>query len=133
MLGNLFTAGCLFSLNMFILVLAGLLRMLPSFLRFTRHAISIIMNYSIRFYNLILDRAAPLLGQHLGVNILKGIARIISTILLSLIFGLFFFLLVHIPINGFTVGICILHGLIIGLTWDGIASLGNLNLGEHIE
>ena len=36
MLGNLLTAGCLFSLNMIILVLAGLLRLLPSFLKFIR-------------------------------------------------------------------------------------------------
>ena len=89
MLGNLLTAGCLFSLNMIILVLAGLLRMLPSFLKFIRNAIRMIMNLSIRFYNLILTRAAPIMGQHLGINILKGFARIIATILISLVIGLF--------------------------------------------
>jgi hypothetical protein len=133
MLGNLLTAGCLFSLNMIILVLAGLLRMLPSFLKFARDMIRLLMKLSIRFYNLILTRAAPLLGDHFGINILKGFARIISTILLSLVIGLLFFCLVHIPINGLTIGISILHGLIVGLIWDGISSAENLNLGDHIE
>ena len=133
MLGNLLTASCLFSLNMFILVFAGLLRMLPSFLKFLRNAIRIILNLSIRFYNLILNRAAPMMGQHLGINILKGFARIISSILISLVIGLFIVALLHLPINALTVGICILHGLVVGLAWDGISSLGNLNLGDHIE
>ena len=133
MLGNLLTAGCLFSLNMIILVLAGLLRLLPSFLKFIRNAIRMIMNLSIRFYNLILSRAAPIMGQQLGINILKGFARVIATILISLVIGLFILALLHWPINILTVGICILHGLVVGLAWDGISSLGNLNLGDHIE
>jgi hypothetical protein len=133
MLGNLLTAGCLFSLNMIILVLAGLLRMLPSFLKFIRHVIRAILNLSIRFYNLILARAAPALDQHLGINILKGFARIIATILISLMIGLLILALLHWPINVLTVGICILHGLIVGLVWDGISSQGNLNLGDHLE
>ena len=133
MLGNLLTAGCLFSLNMLILVLAGLLRMLPSFLKFARHVIRITMVLSIRFYNLILTRAAPMLGQHFGINILKGFARIIASILLSLGIGLLILCLFRLPINGLTVGICILHGFIVGLVWDGISSAENLNLGDHLE
>jgi hypothetical protein len=133
MLGNLLTAGCLFSLNMIILVLAGLLRMLPSFLKFIRNMIRAILNLSIRFYKLILTRAAPTLGQYFGINILKGFARIISSILISLVIGLIILTLLHLPINALTVGICILHGLIVGLVWDGISSLGNLNLGDHLE
>ena len=133
MVANLLTAGCLFSLNMIILVLAGLLRMLPSFLRSLRGLIRFIMILSTRLYHLILTRAAPALNQHLGVDILKGFARIITTILLSLGIGLLIFYLLRLPINGLTVGICILHGVVVGLAWDGISSRGNLNLGDHLE
>ena len=133
MVANLLTAGCLFSLNMIILVLAGLLRMLPSFLRSLRGLIRFIMILSTRLYKLILTRAAPILNQHLGVDILKGFARIVTTIMLSLCIGLLIMYLLHLPINGLTVGICILHGVVVGLAWDGISSRGNLNLGDHLE
>jgi hypothetical protein len=133
MLGNLLTAGCLFSLNIVVLVLAGLLRLLPSLLKFIRHAIRLFLILSIRFYNLILGRAAPILDRYLGIDILKGFARIIATTLLSLVMGWLFLRLVHLPINGLTLGICILHGLIVGLAWDGISSTENLNLGDPIE
>jgi hypothetical protein len=133
MIANLLTAGCFFSLNMVILVLAGLLRMLPSFLRSLRGVIRFIMILSTRFYNLLMSRAAPMLNQHLGVDILKGFARIITTILLSLGIGLVILSLFHLPINSLTVGICILHGIVVGLAWDGISSRGNLNLGDHLE
>jgi len=133
MLGNLLTAGCLFSLNMVILVLAGLLRMLPSFMKFARQVIRLIMILSTRFYNLILARAAPMLDHNFGINILKGFARIIATVLLSLGIGLLILCLFHLPINGLTLGICFLHGFIVGLVWDGISSIENLNLGDHLE
>ena len=133
MLGNLITAGCLFTLNMVILVLAGLLRMLPSFLRLLRQGIRVILLLSTRLYNLILGRAAPALDQHLGINVLNGLARIICTILLSLVIGLLFCFLIHIPINGLAIGVCILHGLVVGLVWDGISNRENLNLGDDAE
>jgi hypothetical protein len=133
MIGNLMTAGCLFSLNMIILVLAGLLRMLPTFLKFLRQAIGMILNLSIRFYNLLLVQAAPLLGQHLGIDILKGLGRVTATMLLSLIFGGFIILVANLPLNWLSLGICMLHGLVVGLAWDGIATINQLNLGDRLE
>ncbi len=91
------------------------------------------MTLSTRFYNFILTRAAPLLNRHLGIDILKGFARIITTILLSLGIGLLILCLFNLPINGLTLGICILHGVIVGMAWDGISSRGNLNLGDRLE
>jgi Cu/Ag efflux pump CusA len=73
------------------------------------------------------------MNDHLGVDILKGFARIMSTILLSLGIGFLILRLFHMPVNGLSVGICILHGLIVGLVWDGISSLENLNIGDHLE
>jgi hypothetical protein len=133
MIGNLLTAGCLFSLNMIILVLAGLLRLLPSFLKFMRQMVGAALSLSIRFYNLLLAQAAPSLGQHLGIDILKGLGRIVATTLLSLTIGLIFILLVHLPFNWLTLGVCLVHGLVVGLAWDGISSAANLNLGDHLE
>lgn len=133
MIANLLTASCLFSLNMIILVLAGLLRMLPSFLKFLRQMTGVALNLSIRFYNLLLTRFAPIMGQHLGIDILKGLGRIGATTTLSLILGLIITLLFQLPLSLVTLGLAIGHGLMVGLAWDGIISVKELNLGDHLE
>ena len=133
MFGNLLAVICLFSLNMIILVLAGLLRLLPGFFKAVRRGARFVMVMSSQFYDLLLTQAAPGIDRHLGVDIFKGLGRIAATILLSLVIGVPIFRLLHISLNGLTMGICILHGLIVGLAWDGNSNFEALNLGDTIE
>ena len=133
MFGNLLAVICLFSLNMIVLVLAGLLHLLPAFFKAVRRGIRFILMLSSQFYDLILTQAAPGIDRHLGVDILKGFARIATSILLSLVIGVLLFRLLNISLNGLTMGICILHGLIVGLAWDGNSNFEALNLGDTIE
>ena len=88
---------------------------------------------SFRFYHLVFRYIAPYIHQYLGIDIMIGYARLVASLLLSIILGLLLFLLISMPITGWSVGISIFHGLLVGLAWDEIAEPGGLQLGVHSE
>lgn len=133
MLGNLLGMTCLFSLNLVLLAFAAALRMFPAFFKTTRHFLKTFFDLSCRFYKLILGPLAPLLEGLLGINILKGLFLVGSTIFMSLVFGLLIMWLSGLPITVFTVALCITHGLIIGLIWNDTEHQQEFQMGGPTE
>jgi hypothetical protein len=117
MFGNFLAAICIFSLNLFLMTLTGVLRLLPDFLKAARRLLGKFIDQSYRFYRKILEWAAPFPKNHWGIDIQSGWLRLASTNVLSLILGLIIFAVIGLPITIVTVGICVLHGLVVGLVW----------------
>lgn len=135
MLGNILISGLFFSIDIFLLALAGTLRLFPSFLKSGRVMLRKFMGLSFKFYQLILGQTAPFLQNRWGFNILVGLLRIISTIVLSLILGLLILLLLGLPISIWTIGLCFIHGLTVGLVWGEMEPpiAEGFRMGENIE
>jgi len=117
MLGNFLATTIIVSLNLLIVTLTGALRLLPSFMRSTRFLLGKFISLSCQFYRMILNRVSPLLQKRLGIDIQSGLLRVASTNLLSLALGLLIFSIFGIPITIIGVGLCLLHGLVVGLLW----------------
>ena len=132
---NILVSIFFFAFEMLLLALAGILKLFPSFLKFARVLLDQFMELSYKFYSMILGQVAPFLQNRWGFNILVGSLRTISTIILSIIFGLLLFLILGLPISIWTVALFFIHGLAIGLIWGGVehVAVEGFRMGENIQ
>ena len=130
---QLLLGACCFSIILVFLSLAALLRLLPVLLNAIRLGLRAILILSYRLYALVLTRVAPRVEEQLGIDILTGIPRLVATVLLSLVLGLSFVALSHLPLTGWIWVLLVFHGLAVGLAWDEIAQPGGLQLGGRVQ
>jgi len=134
MLGNILISTFFFSLDAFLLALAGLIRISPSILKTARMFFRRFMDLSFKFYQLVLGQIAPVVQNRWGANILTGMLRIVSTMILSLILGLLLLLIFSLPINIWSVALCIIHGLAVGLVWGKVdQAVEGFQMGVNVE
>ena len=126
-------AACCVSIILVFLSLAALLRLLPVLLNAIRLGLRAILILSYRLYALVLTRVAPEVEERLGFDILTGIPRLVATVLLSLVSGLLFVTITHLPLTAWIWVLLVLHGLAVGLAWDEIAQPGGLQLGGRVQ
>lgn len=131
--GNLIIASCIFSLILFMLSMAIVLRLLPKLFPLIRKGLGGFFILSYRLYAMILARLAPYIFHHLGSDILTGLPRVIACILISMILGLTLFWITNLVASTWIMILMCLHGLIIGLAWDEIAIPGGFQMGARIE
>lgn len=124
---------CAFSVLQFAIGFAALARLLPTLFALGRYLVRLLLVGSFRLYRLLLTLAAPLLTRYFNINVLGGIARLISTVLLSVSAGLAALWLLHWSLSLWTISPPVLHGLIVGLLWDDMSEPGSLRLGVKKE
>jgi hypothetical protein len=124
--GEVFVWACLASLAVLFFSLAIWLRLLPHLLRG-------VLILSFRLYSFLLVPIAEPMRADIGVDILDGFWRVICCLLLSGSFGLLLLVVLGLPITVWSVGLCLLHGLVVGLAWDEIQQPGGLQLGTKIK
>ena len=132
-LGQLFAAVTVFTLNTLVISVAGLLRLLPVLLPVLARLAWGAVLLSFRLYHLLLRRAAPVIKNRWGINILDSLWRVVATTLLSLVLGLTIFLFVSFPVNPWTILLLLGHGLFVGLTWNEISQGEELTTGVRIQ
>jgi len=115
---QILVGACCSSLIAVFFSAAALLRLLPALLAAIRLGLRGICILSFRFYSLVLTWLAPFVQQRTGVDVLTGLPRIGATLVLSLALGLLFLAITRLPIAVWSVGLLILHGLVVGLAWD---------------
>jgi len=134
MLGNFLATTIIVSLNLLIVALTGALRLLPSFMRSARFLLGRFISLSCQLYRMILNQISPILERHWGIDIQSGLLRIASTNILSLVLGLIIFSIFGFPITIISVGLCLLHGLVVGLVWrEGEHPADQFHLGQDIQ
>jgi hypothetical protein len=124
---------CLFSLAQCFIAFALLLRFLPATAKFARVCLRGMVILSFRLYRLVLTPLAPFIQHYTGLDILSGLARVVATTLLSLGQGLVLLVVLHGPMALWSIGLFIVHGLVIGLAWDELEQPGDLQMGAHIQ
>jgi hypothetical protein len=133
MLGNFLATTIIVSLNLLIVTLSGVLRLLPSFMKSTRSLLGKFISLSGQLYTLILNQISPIFRRRWGIDIENGLLRIASTNLLSLVLGLLIFSIFGFPITVISIGLCLLHGLIVGLLWrESERPADQFHLGEDL-
>jgi hypothetical protein len=133
LLTQLLVGACLLSPIVFFLSLAAFLHLLPAFVRFCHWCVRATLILSYRLYALILGWLAPVIRRVTGIDPRVGWPRLGATLLLSAAIGIAILLVTHLPFNGWSATVIVIHGLAVGLAWDEIASPGGLQLGERIQ
>jgi hypothetical protein len=125
--------ACCLSIIALVLAVVALLRLLPALLAAIRLGLRGICILSFRLYSLVLTWLAPFVQQRIGVDVLTGLPRIGATLILSLALGLLFLAITRLPIAVWSMGLLILHGLVVGLAWDELEDPGGLRLGVKVQ
>ena len=133
LLGRLLVGSCFASGSLLLLSLAVLVRLLPRLLRLTRRALRGFLILSFRLYRLLLRPLAPLILQRFNANILSGVLRVSACLMLSVGLGLLVLVVGGLRLTGWAVGLFLIHGLAVGLSWDEVGSPGGLQLGARIQ
>ena len=133
LLQQLMFGVCFLSVSLFFLSASLLLRNIPALYDFFMRLLRNLLQLSYRFYRALLLRLHPYSLHYLNLNILDGSARLIASVMLSLIFGLAILLLLRWSPTMWNVGIFILHGIFIGLAWEDFFEPQGLRMGERME
>ena len=126
---HILVGACLTAFSMVLFSLALLLRLFPRLLGFARLCLRELLTLSFRLYRMILTWLDTIFQYRLGVNLLTGYRRVLACLFLSLILGLLIVTLAGLSISGWSVILSLLHGLIVGLTWDEIEEPEGFRLG----
>ena len=115
---QLLLAVLLASLDVLLVSLAATMRLVPALTRLLLRLLRRLIIVSTRVYATILSAIEPEIQRRFGVRILTGPWRVLASIVLSLLLGILLLLGTGLPANKWTVGLPVLHGLVVGLLWD---------------
>jgi len=132
-LGNFLLGGFLLGMNILMMGFFGLLRNLPVILNLGLRFLNWFVRLSYRLYSAILNFIRPFAYQNFNFDILNLVPRIAASIILSLILFLLLFSMTDWHISTIAIGLAALHGLFVGIAWDGIGKPSGLHLGENIQ
>ena len=130
---HIFAGTCLALLSLVLLSSTTLIRAFPRILVFIRSVMRGLLLLSFRLYHMILTRLDRFIKPRFRIDLLSGPIRVFACILISLVFGTLFLLLTRLGISGWGIAIVVLHGLIVGLAWDGIKEPGGFQMGTKIQ
>ena len=132
-LGYILVGVCLTALSFAFFSIAALIRLLPRMLHLAHRGLRAFLLLSFRLYRLLLTRLAPFAHRYLKVNVLAGYSRVVASVVLSLMLGLLFLCATRLTVNGWGVGLSLLHGLSVGFLWDEIEAPRVLRLGLRMQ
>jgi len=133
LLGNMLIGICFSTVSLFFVSLAITLRLLPRLLSFLWMCLRGFLILSYRLYNMVLTPFANKLEQTFNIDILSNLSRVMFSLILSVTI---YILLVHftnLRVPDWMIAFPILHGLVVGLMWDGLSKPGGLQLGVEIQ
>lgn len=127
--GTLILGTLVFAMNLFFVGVAGIVRLVPMLMPLVGHALWGLLVFSCRLYYLLLTRLAPSIEQHTKVKLLSDLWRLGATVGLSLALGLGLLVVLHLPLNAWTIIPLVLHGLFVDFSWNEIPGLSELQMG----
>lgn len=114
-------------------VLAFALRLVPTLLRWVGDGLRVFLMVSYRLYRLILTPLAAWVRAMFGLDLLIGFWRVVAVTALSVGLGLLIVVLTPLVLSLPIVGVCLVHGLLVGLIWDEAENIGHLHLGARLQ
>ncbi len=130
--GTIVVATTLFTMNVFFMGVAGVLRLLPLLAPLVGRALWSVLVFSCRLYYLVFTRIAPFIEKWTRVQLLSGLWRLGTTLALSLLLGLAVLFAARVPLTFWSVIPFLLHGLFVDFVWDDIPGLGALQMGVRV-
>lgn len=131
LIAQLVIGTAVFALNVLLVSIAGFMRALPALGPFLYRLVLGLFLLSHRLYALLLGLVAPSVRRYSKINLLHRGWRLAATLLLSISFGMALTLFIPLPLAGWSLLVFILHGLIVGLTWDDIPADEGIRMGER--
>lgn len=131
--GSIIIGVCLSGFVIVLMTIFLSLRNLPQILGSLRQLVRGAFRGSYRLYNAFLSPIRSWVYQHTGIDIFHPIARITCTVVLSLLIGTGLLALFSIHIQTWMLIVLILHGLFVGLAWEGILRSDDFQMGVNLE
>lgn len=131
-LGTVVVGTTVFTINLFFMGIASVLRLMPLLLPIIGRVLWGVLVYSCRLYYLLLNRVAPLIEQYTKIKILEGLWRLGTTLGMSLLLGLVILFVSHIALTFWSMIPFVIHGLFVDFTWDEIPDLDTLEMGTRL-
>jgi hypothetical protein len=129
----LLVLACLVMWVQVFIILAFALRLVPTILRWAGDALRVFLMLSYRAYQFLLLPIARWVQSAFGINLLVGLWRVVTVTALSLLIGLVIIAVTPLVISLPALGVCLAHGLLVGLIWDEAEHLGHLHLGARLQ
>jgi hypothetical protein len=131
--GSIIIGLFLTSFTILLMTLFLSFRNLPKILTNFRQILRSLLRGSYRIYNSILSPLRIWVFPRTGIDIFSPLVRALCTTTLSLLIGLGSLTIFSQPILTWEVIILALHGLFIGLAWDGIMRSDDFQMGVNLE
>ena len=119
--------------NLFFMALVGFFRNLPAIARLVVAVLQMFLRLSFRLYSFLFTRMAPAFRSVIGINILTGKTRVVASATTSLVLGAPILFVTGLPIVEWSIGAILIHGVLVGLTWDEQKELEGLQMGTPIK
>ena len=132
-LASFLVGALVFSLSLFFVSLAGLLRLLPRILQFLRLCLRSLLILSVHLYRLIFSLLAPVIQRFVPVDLTANPWRMVACVLVSLLLGSLVLLVTQLPEMAWILVPFLLHGLGVGLTWTELEEPGGIQMGTRIQ
>jgi len=91
------------------------------------------LRFSYNLYSSLLKWINPYVLGSLGIDLLHGYPRIVSSIALSVSIGYGLLSLIHLRLRLWMAVVLVLHGLFIGKEWDHINAPRDFQMGARID
>jgi hypothetical protein len=131
--GSIIIGLFLTTFTILVLTLFLSIRNLPKILSNFRQVLRSLLRGSYRIYNSILSPLRTWVFPRTGIDIFYPVVRAICTIILSLMIGAGLLTIFSQPIFTWEWIVFIVHGLFIGLAWDGIMRSDDFQMGVNLE
>lgn len=131
--GSIIIGLCLSTFVILLMTLFLSIRNLPRILENLQRILRSLLRGSFRLYNAILGPLRVWGFQQIGFDIFHPIARVVCTVILSLMIGAGLLALFSLPILSWELIALAVHGLFVGLAWDGILRSDDFQMGVNLE
>jgi len=131
--GSVIIGLCLSTFMALLMTLFFTIRNLPNILERLQRLMRYLLRGSFQLYNAILSPLQTWVFQQTGFDIFHPFTRILSTIILSLVIGVGLLTLFSQPILDWELITLAVHGLFVGLAWEGILRSNDFQMGVGLE
>lgn len=131
--GSVMIGICLSTFGMVLVTLLLTVKNLPRILSGLQRLLRALLRGSFRLYSAILNPVRVWVFQQSGFDILTPVPRTLATVTLSLVMGVGLLAVFSMPVKGWMAVVLFLHGLFVGLAWEGILRADDFQLGVNLE
>lgn len=131
--GSILIGLCLSTFTLLLMTLFISIRNLPTIIENIQRLLRSFLRGSFRMYNAFFSPIRLRLFQDTGFDLYHPVPRVICSIAFSLLIGAGLLIIFSQPILNWELIILAIHGLVVGLAWEGVLRSEDFQMGVNLE